>query len=161
MTPRQRVVRKRYIALGLIVVAVAVLAIWLPQRTEHTNALVITEIQTNPGGERAARSMVITLADGRVYPVNYLREGERVFMGIDGRWWRAFQGDGQQVGMLIQGQRLTGLGRVELDDQAYIDEIFARLRPKVPSWLPDRLNGKLVVITLDNRANDNIKKNDS
>jgi hypothetical protein len=155
------VVRKRYIALGLFVVAVAVLAIWLPQRAEHTNASVIAEIQANPGGERAARSMVITLADGRVYPVNYLREGDLVFMGIDGRWWRAFQGAGQQVEMLIQGQRLTGLAKVELDDQAYIDEIFARLRPKVPSWLPNWLNGKLVAITLDNGVSDTIKASDS
>jgi hypothetical protein len=155
------VVRKRYIALGLFVVAVAVLAIWLPQRVERTNASVIAEIQTNPGGERAVRSMVITLADGRVYPVNYLREGNLVFMGIDGRWWRAFQGAGQQVEMLIQGQRLTGLAKVELDDQAYIDEIFARLRPKVPSWLPDWLNGKLVAITLDNGVSDTIKASDS
>ena len=159
--PRERVVRKRYIALGLFVIAVAALAIWLPQRAERTNALVIAEIQTNPGGERAARSMVITLADGRVYPVNYLREGNLVFMGIDGRWWRAFQGAGQQVEMLIQGQRLTGLAKVELDDQAYIDEIFARLRPKVPSWLPDWLNGKLVAITLDSGVSDTIKADDS
>ena len=153
--------RKRYIALGLFVVAVAVLAIWLPQRAEHTNALVIAEIQANPGGERAARSMVITLADGRVYPVNYLREGNLVFMGIDGRWWRAFRGDGQQVEMLIQGQLLIGSARVELDDQAYIDEVFARLRPKVPSWLPDWLNGKLVVITLDSVVSNAIRKDDS
>lgn len=153
--------RKRYIALGLIVVAVAALAIWLPQRSERTNASVIAEIQTNPGGERAARSMVITLADGRVYPVNYLREGERVFMGIDGRWWRAFQGDGEQVQMLIQGQRFSGLAKVELDDQAYIDEVFSRLRPKVPSWLPDGLNGKLVVITLDSGASETIQEDDS
>jgi len=154
-------VRKRYIALGLFVIAVAVLAIWLPQRSERTNAWVITEIQTNPGGKLAARSMVITLADGRVYPVNYLREGNLVFMGIDGRWWRAFRGDGQQVEMLIQGQLLIGSARVELDDQAYIDEVFARLRPKVPSWLPDWLNGKLVVITLDSGVSNAIRKDDS
>ena len=154
-------VRKRYIALGLIVITVAALAIWLPQRSERTNAGVITEIQTNPGGKLAARSMVITLADGRVYPVNYLREGNLVFMGIDGRWWRAFRGDGQQVEMLIQGQLLIGSARVELDDQAYIDEVFARLRPKVPSWLPDWLNGKLVVITLDSGVSNAIRKDDS
>ena len=153
--------RKRHIALGLLVIAVAVLATWLPQRAEHTNALVIAEIQTNHGGERAARSMVITLVDGRVYPVNYFREGDLVFMGIDGRWWRAFQGAGQQVKMLIQGQRLTGLAKVELDDRAYIDEIFARLRPKVPSWVPDWLNGKLVVITLDSGVSNAIRKDDS
>jgi len=154
-------VRKRYIALGLIVVAAAVLAIWLPERSEYTNALVITEIRTNPGGARAAESMVITLADGRVYPVNYLLEGNLVFMGIDGRWWRAFKGDGQEVEMLIQGQRLIGSARVELDDQAYIDEVFARLRPKVPSWLPDWLNGKLVVVTLDSGKSNAIRKDDS
>ena len=154
-------VRKRYIALGLIVITVAALAIWLPQRSERTNAWVITEIQTNPGGKLAARSMVITLADGRVYPVNYLREGNLVFMGIDGRWWRVFQGEGQQVEMLIQGQRLTGFAKVELDDRAYIDEVFARLRPKVPSWLPDWLNGKLVVITLDSGVSNAIRKDDS
>ena len=154
-------VGKRYIALCLIVITVAALAIWLPKRAERTNASVIAEIQTNPGGKLAARSMVITLADGRVYPVNYLREGNLVFMGIDGRWWRAFQGAGQPVEMLIQGQRLTGLAKVELDDQAYIDEIFARLRPKVPSWLPDRLNGKLVAITVDSGVSDIIKADDS
>ena len=154
-------VRKRYIALGLIVITVAALAIWLPQRSDRTNAWVITEIQTNPGGKLAARSMVITLADGRVYPVNYLREGSLVFMGIDGRWWRVFQGEGQQVEMLIQGQRLTGFAKVELDDRAYIDEVFARLRPKVPSWLPDWLNGKLVVITLDSGVSNAIRKDDS
>ena len=153
--------RKRNIALGLIVVTAAVLAIWLPQRAEHTNALVITEIRTNPGGARAAESMEITLADGRAYPVNYLRESERVFMGVDGRWWRAFRGDGQRVEMLIQGQLLIGSARVELDDQAYIDEVFARLRPKVPSWLPDWLNGKLVVITLDSGVSNAIRKDDS
>ena len=154
-------VRKRHVALGSLVIAVAVLATWLPERAEHTNALVIAEIQTNPGGKLAARSMVITLADGRVYPVNYLREGNLVFMGIDGRWWRVFQGEGQQVEMLIQGRRLTGLAKVELDDRAYIDEVFARLRPKVPSWVPDWLNGKLVVITLDSGVSNSIRKDDS
>jgi hypothetical protein len=39
------------------------------------NARDVAEIQANPQGERAARTMVITLADGRIYPVNYLREG--------------------------------------------------------------------------------------
>ena len=63
--------------------------------------------------------------------------------------------------MLIQGQRLTGFAKVELDDRAYIDEVFARLRPKVPSWLPDWLNGKLVVVTLDSGKSNAIRKDDS
>ena len=118
------------------------------------NARDVAEIQTNPQGERAARTMVITLADGRIYPVNYLREGNLVFMGVDGRWWRVFVDGDPSAQMLIQGQRLSGRARVVLDDQAYVDEIFARLRPKAPSWLPAWLNGKLVVITLDTKPNE-------
>ena len=135
-----------WLALGLVVL-IGLLA-WLPQRTQQVNAQVLEEIRTNPQGARAARSMIITLADGRIYPVNYLREDELVFMGIDGRWWRAFQGSGEPVEMLIRGQRLRGHAKVVLDDPEYDVDVFARLRPKVPSWLPLWLNGKLVVITL-------------
>lgn len=135
-----------WLVLGLGVV-LGLLA-WLPARTQQVNAQVIEEIRTKPQGARAARSMIITLADGRVYPVNYLREDDLVFMGIDGRWWRAFQGSGAPVEMLIQGQRLRGHAQVVLDDPEYVVDVFARLRPKAPSWLPLWLNGKLVVITL-------------
>ena len=134
--------------LALFGLGIAALVLWLPQRTEQTNARVMAEIKTNPQGDRAARTMIVTLADGRIYPVNYLREGDRVFMGIDGRWWRVFQGQGQSVDMLIKNQRLSGHGRVVLDNQEYVDQVFARLRPKAPSWLPAWLNGKLVVIEL-------------
>ncbi len=137
----------------LVLVAVALL-VWLSGRMAAGNARDVAEIQTNPQGERAARTMVITLADGRIYPVNYLREGNLVFMGIDGRWWRVFVDGDPSAQMLIQGQRLSGRARVVLDDQAYVDEIFARLRPKAPSWLPAWLNGKLVVITLDAMPNE-------
>lgn len=137
----------------LVLVALALL-VWLSGRMAAGNARDVAEIQTNPQGERAARTMVITLADGRIYPVNYLREGNLVFMGIDGRWWRVFVDGDPSAQMLIQGQRLSGRARVVLDDQAYVDEIFARLRPKAPSWLPAWLNGKLVVITLDAMPNE-------
>ena len=40
----------------------------------------------------------------------------------------------------------------KLDDPDYIKDIFSRLRPTVPKWLPDALNGKLVVITLKEPA---------
>jgi hypothetical protein len=134
--------------LTLLGTAILILLLWLPQRVEGTNARVIQEIKTNPLGERAARTMVVTLADGRIYPVNYLKEGGLVFMGIDGRWWRAFQGAGQSVNMLIKNEPFSGHGRVILDNQEYVDQVFARLRPKAPSWLPAWLNGKLVVIEL-------------
>lgn len=137
---------RAWIALGLVVL-VGLLA-WLPVRTQQVNAQVVEEIRANPQGERAARTMIIFLADGRVYPVNYLREDDLVFMGIDGRWWRAFQSSSEPVEMVIQGQRLSGHAQVVLDDPEYVVDVFARLRPKAPSWLPLWLNGKLVVITL-------------
>jgi len=114
-----------------------------------TNARVAEEIRTNPQGERAQRAMLVTLADGRMYPVNFLREGDLVFMGIDGRWWREFVSPGQPVEMFIQGERLTGHATTVLDDPDYTADIFSRLRPTVPDWLPDWLNGKLVVIALN------------
>ena len=112
------------------------------------NPRVAEELRNNPGGARAERAMLLTFPDGRVLPVNYLREGNKVFAGADGRWWRAFRGDGAPVTMLIKGEKLTGHATVELDDQAYIDDVFDRLRPAA-SWVPAALDAKLVVITLD------------
>jgi len=114
-----------------------------------TNPGVVEEIRSNPEGERAGIVMLLTFPDGMVLPVNYLREGNEVFAGADGRWWRVFQGEGADVSVFIRGETLTGRAKVVLDDQSYVDDVFSRLRPTVPEWLPDWLNGKLVVITLD------------
>ena len=133
---------------GLGVLVVLILAYLAYMRTVG-NANVAEDLRDNPQGERARRAMLVTLADGTIYPVNYLREDDLVFMGIDGRWWRAFRGEGAPVTMLIQGETLTGHARVVLDDPAYTADVFSRLRPTAPAWLPDWLNGKLVVIRLD------------
>lgn len=132
----------------VITVLVIVVVAYRVATLDATNARVAEDIRNNPDGERARRSMLITLADGRMYPVNYLREDNLVFMGIDGRWWRSFVGEGQPVQLLIRGQQLSGHAKTVLDDPAYVDDVFSRLRPTVPEWLPDWLNGKLVVITL-------------
>lgn len=118
------------------------------------NARVVEKIKNEPNGERAGIVALLTFAGGKAIPVNYLQKGNLVFMGADGPWWRNFPttqegGNGAPVELLIKGQTYQGLAKVELDDQAYIDEIFAELRPTVPEWLPDWLNGKLVVIELD------------
>ena len=135
------------IAFGVAAVVLALL-VYANYNMGETNARVAQEILTNPDGQRARETMLVRLADGREYPVNYLIDDNLVFMGIDGRWWREFEGDGAPVELLIRGATLTGHARAELDDQAYIDDVFSRLRPTVPEWLPDWLNGKLVVITL-------------
>lgn len=112
------------------------------------NPRVAEELRTNPEGARAARVMLLTFPDGREIPVNYLREGSKVFAGADGRWWRAFRDGGARVTVLIRGRTMTGLATVELDDQDYVDDIFSRLRPAA-SWVPKWLDAKLVIITLD------------
>ena len=136
----------KWTSLGLLVALCAGIG-YLALTAESRNARVVDEILANPEGDRAARTMLVTLADGRQYPVNYLEEDGLVFMGIDGLWWRAFADDGQPVDMIIRGRPQSGHARAVLDDPAYTADIFSRLRPTAPKWLPDWLNGKLVVIT--------------
>ena len=133
------------IVLGILVVLVIAYGYYM---NKVTNPRVMETLKMDPQGARAARAMILTFPDGRELPVNYLWEGDKVFAGSDGRWWRAFRDGDVPVTMLIKGQTLTGRASVELDNQAYIDDIFSRLRPAA-SWVPEALDAKLVVITLD------------
>lgn len=112
------------------------------------NPRVVTDLKEHPMGERAECAMLLTFPDGKTIPVNYLREDNRVYAGADGTWWRAFDGEGAAVTLLIQGEALTGHATVELQDQEFIDDVFSRLRPTVLEWLPDWANGKLVIVDL-------------
>ena len=131
--------------LVLVIVAFGYLSL----TRDSTNARVAEEVHANPDGERGRKTMLLWLEDGRMYPVNFLHEGNQVFIGIDGLWWREFKAQGQPVKMLIRGKNYSGHAVARLDDPAYKADIFSRLRPTAPEWLPDFLNGKLVVITLD------------
>ncbi len=137
------------IVLSVVIVVLVLAGSYLWYARSVVNPRVIEEIRSNPQGERAGIVTLLTFADGKVIPVNYLREGERVFLGADGRWWREFRGEGADVTLHIRGTTLEGHAVVVLDDPDYVKDVFTRLRPKVPKWLPDWLNGKLVVVTLD------------
>ena len=113
------------------------------------NDRVTKELTDHPNGERANIVMLMTLPDGRQIPMNYQREGNQVFAGADGRWWRALRAGDVPVTLLIKGEELNGEARVILDDPAYTDDVFKRLRPNVPKWLPDWLNANLIVIDLE------------
>jgi hypothetical protein len=93
------------------------------------NPWVERELIEHPDGERARRAMLLTLPSGRRIPVDYLREGDRVFVGADGRWWKELVGDGFPVTLLIRGETLQGSARAVLDDPAHTRDIFERLRP--------------------------------
>ena len=115
------------------------------------NPIVSAELRNNPNGKEAQEAMLLTF-EGRTLPVNYLKEGNAVFIGVDGRWWRAFAGRSVPVSMLIGGQTYAGFAELSADDPAYVEGIFSRLRPTTPDWLPSWLNAHLVVITLDSKA---------
>lgn len=137
--------------LVIAVLATIVLGIYLVQ-SFMINPRVEGELRNNPQGTRAEKVMLVSLPDGRKLPANYLREGNKVFIGVDGRWWRQFRGDGARVSLLIRGETLPGVAVAIEDDPAYRDEVFSRLRPTVPEWLPSALNGVLVEVTLDSHS---------
>ena len=72
------------------------------------NPRVMEEITANPNGERAGIVMALTLPDGRTLPVNYRREGNHVYAGADGRWWRTLRDGNAPVTVLIRGETLAG-----------------------------------------------------
>ncbi len=109
----------------------------------------VAELRSNPQGEKAGIVMLLELPDGRELPVNYRREGDQVFAGADGPWWRPLRHGNAPVRMLIRGETLTGKARVVFDDPGHKRAVFDRLRPKVPKWLPEWLDAHLVVIDLD------------
>lgn len=113
------------------------------------NPRVMEEITAIPDGERAGIVMALTLPDGRTLPVNYRREGNYVYAGADGRWWRTLRDGNAPVTVLIRGEALTGVARVVFDDPEFKADVFSRLRPTVPSWLPQWLDAHLVVIELE------------
>ena len=129
----------------LLVAAVALRLLYGP----IVNGRVMEEIAADPQGERAAIVMALTLPDGRTLPVNYRREGDQVYAGADGRWWRTLRDGNIPVTVLIHGETLAGRARVVLDEPEFKAAVFSRLRPNVPSWLPDWLDAQLVVIDLD------------
>jgi len=93
------------------------------------NRRVTRELIENPDGERAQIAMLLTLPSGRRIPVNYLREDGMVYAAADGTWWRELVGEGFPVTLVVRGETLAGLGRAVLNDPAYTQRIFARLRP--------------------------------
>ena len=124
------------------------LAAYVAYQVKVRNPDVARELRAEPNGARAARVMLMTIDDRKTIPVNYLREGNEVFVGADGPWWREMRDQGQPVTLLIKGEKFAGRAQAISGRPNYKREVFERLRPDVPEWLPDWLNGVLVVIEL-------------
>lgn len=132
----------------IVVTLVIIVAAYFPIFLLVVNPLILNEIKNKPTSEMAGEALALTFSSGKEIPVNYLREGNQVFIGADGPWWREFENSPAPVKLVIKGEPLTGSATVVLDDPEYTHKIFARLRPTTPKWLPDWMKGKLIVINL-------------
>lgn len=108
------------------------------------NPRVVEELRNEPTGERAQKVMLLTLPSGKELPVNYLREGDTVYVGADGPWWREMRGEGARGSVFILGETYEGHMRAVEDDPEFRERVFAKLRPNALSFA-----GTLVVIELD------------
>ena len=132
----------RIAGIGIAALALLAFGAWL-YGDRVANPRVMRELLEDPDGERARKVMLLTLPSGRRIPVNYWREGDRVFAGADGRWWRELVG-GAPVTVVVRGAELRGQGRAVTDDPDYTKRIFAELRPNaLPGF------GTLVEIQLE------------
>ena len=132
---------------GAVLVLIVLFVAYAAFMVLVTNPKVTAELRDQPNGERAKKVMLVTFSSGKTIPVNYLEENGKVYIGADGPWWRQFTGEGGPVTLLIRGRTLSGTARAVLDDPDYVEDVFSRLRPTVPRWLPEWLNGKLIEVT--------------
>jgi hypothetical protein len=127
-----------------IVVGGGLVGLGLRAGSARMNAQMARTLRASPQGEAAERVMLLTLPSGRTLPVNYLREGNRVYAAADFPWWRELPAAGAAGQVFIRGETLRGRVRAVRDDPRLRGEVFARLRPTAP-----RFFGTLVVVDLD------------
>ena len=133
----------RYL-LVVILAATALSSAYAVYLVYFANPRIERELREDPTGERARKVMLITLPSGRTLPVNYLREGDTIYVGADGPWWRQLRGRGAPVEVLVRGETLTGTARAIQDNPQRRAAVFDRLRPSAP-----RFFGTLVQIDLE------------
>jgi hypothetical protein len=107
----------RVLLMMLGVLFVAIPAVFLVYETVR-NPQVVQELRQDPTGERADKVMLLRLPSGRELPVNYLREGDRIYAGADGRWWKELEMGDAVVRVWVRGEEFEARGRAVLDDPA-------------------------------------------
>jgi len=95
--------------------------------------MVPTVLRSERHGLFSGHMMLITLkkretSDMITFPVDYVREGNSVYVGSDSAWWKHLQG-GAEVRLLIRGTEFVGWATPILDDPDRIREGFKKLRP--------------------------------
>lgn len=95
--------------------------------------LVPVILQSERHGLLSDGVMLITMkkqdsSEMTTFPVDYLREGNMVYIGSDSDWWKHLEG-GAGVTMLVQGTEVTGWAIPILDDPERSSAGFKKLRP--------------------------------
>ena len=118
--------RKHVVIILLVVVGIAaVLTV--------AHRLVPTILRSERHALLSGHMMLITMkkrdaADVRVFPVDYLQEGNSVYVGSDSGWWKHLEG-GAEVRMLIRGTEVVGWATPVIDDPERVRAGFKKLRP--------------------------------
>ena len=72
--------------------------------------------------------------------MNFLKLGCVRAISVCGCRWAGgggrFRSGDVPVTLFIKGQKLSGRARTVMDDPWYTRDVFERLRPNVPKWLP-------------------------
>ena len=97
------------------------------------NPLVSTILRSERHGLLSDGVMLLTLkqqdsSEMKTFPVDYLREGDTVYIGSDSGWWKHLEG-GAEVRMFIQGTELTGWAIPIINDPERSATGFKKLRP--------------------------------
>ena len=106
------------------------------------NPLVSTVLRSERHGLLSDGVMLITMQrrdspEMKTFPVDYLREGDMVYVGCDSGWWKHLEG-GAEVRMLIQGTEFVGWATPIVDDAERNRAGFRKIRPwtyKRAEWM--------------------------
>ncbi|MGE0824391.1 MAG: hypothetical protein AB7P18_20035 [Candidatus Binatia bacterium] len=95
--------------------------------------LVPTILRSEQHALLSGRIMLITMktretSQSLTFPVDYLREGNTVYVGSDSGWWKHLEG-GAEVHLLIAGSEVMGWATPILDDPERSKAGFKQLRP--------------------------------
>ena len=119
--------RKRVLIILSVLVGITVVVL------VAANPLVSAILRSEQHGLLSDGVMLISMqkrdsSDMKTFPVDYLREGNTLYIGSDFGWWKHLEG-GAEVRMLIKGTEVVGWAMPILDDPERSLAGFKKLRP--------------------------------
>ena len=95
--------------------------------------LVPTVLRSEQHALLSGHIMLVTMKNRETldlitFPVDYLREGNTVYVGSDSGWWKHLEG-GAEVRMLIAGNEVAGWATPILVDPDHSRAGFKKIRP--------------------------------